>query len=120
MSAETLRKAATLVRERAAAATEPRHADEGVLAWTYDGNPSGAIMGGRWPIAQASAYEYPDGRPHGRIAEHIVTWDPAAAFGVAALLDGIADDFTHDSDYLDGDYVTKAHHLALTILGEDA
>lgn len=86
---EILREAAALMRQRAEAATWARHADEQVPTWTYDGNPSGAVMAGRWCVGQASAYG--DGRGDNRLADHIASWHPAVALAVAEVLDTWAD-----------------------------
>lgn len=93
MSAETLRRAAALMRERATAATPgPWHVCESP-EWHEDSDqaicgPSHeptALMAEEW-------YEDEDGEPTAAIdAHHIASWHPAVALTVAVWLESHAD-----------------------------
>lgn len=99
MSAEVLREAAALMRERAEAATPGPwftheehgrdYADEG---WSYVATITRSG-------AEVTATAYPGGPDHGHDAqadaEHIASWPPAVAFAVADWLEFYA--FTFES-----------------------
>lgn len=85
--ATRIRAAVEQRRTLADAATWPRFADEQGSTWTYDGNPSGAVMAGRWCIGQASAYG--DRLDHNRLAAHIAFNDPARIFADCDLAEKI-------------------------------
>jgi len=90
MSAEILRRAASLMRERAEAAEQPTGGDR----WIIDRLDHYA--------APNEVYTGPLGAESGDVAtatdaataEHIASWHPAVALAVAKLLDRTADD--HD------------------------
>jgi hypothetical protein len=83
MSAEVLREAAALMRERAEAATPG--------PWIWDGYHKEMFTG-----PQVNGCCAGDGWfDHWQDAEHIASWHPAVAHAVADLLDRAADD--HDA-----------------------
>jgi len=81
MSAETLRRAASLMRERAEGATPG--------PWTCYGDHL------VWPSEQGPAANDPIlamvGEAHEDSAEHIASWHPAVALAVADWLDAVAE-----------------------------
>lgn len=77
MSAEVLRRAAALMRERARAATSGPWESIPAGAWT------GRVFGDDDEMVAKTSTETPDN--HGN-AEHIASWHPAVAFAVADLL----------------------------------
>ena len=90
MSAETLRRAAALMRERAEAATPGvwRHTEHGIEAGEY----AEVIVPGR---VECMAYCYGgsstlDGDRIDLDGDHIASWHPAVALAVADLLDLLA------------------------------
>ena len=84
MTAETLRRAAALMRERA---------DDAVLAW---GERPWVTTGLGWDDRQGTTYDVtsPEGlvaaTPCEELSEHIASWHPAVALAVAAWLDRTA------------------------------
>lgn len=110
MTAETLRQAAALMRERAEAAGVPWHPwgdetlpqREGPQAWADDMD---GYLGGEWGV-------------------HAGSWHPAVALAVADWLDSEANtaDETARNDGLPPDYlyVGPAMPVALAYLGTDA
>lgn len=86
MSAERLREAAALIRERAeAASSAPWHVEAGSAGRQSDGSP--------WPaLYVAHADRVPRFRTHSvSDASHIASWHPGVAFAVADWLDTTAD-----------------------------
>ncbi len=105
MSAEVLRKAAALMRERAQAATP-----------------------GPWKVKQHAARDNckcikADGTYVAMYAandaEHIASWDPAMAFSVANLMDHAAEDREETGTYNLGEWVDLLA-IARTYLGADS
>lgn len=100
MSAETLRKAATLMRERAQAAL-PK-----VRAFDEDWFETGCPALNSFRSSEQS---------------HIVSWNPAAALAVAAWLDSTANDVEHVHDpiyNLTSTTVARAIAVARAYLGD--
>lgn len=89
MSADVLRQAAAVMRERAEAAI---HDSEGATRWTATGDGHHAaygvttVNGPLWDIVNDVS---------GPDAEHIASWHPAVALAVADWLDRVADQ--HDT-----------------------
>ncbi len=85
MSAEVLREAARLMRERAEAATDgPWTVDDPGMGRTKEiFGPIGALpgLGRQLPVAE---------RVFGRDAKHIASWHPTVALVVADWLDAVA------------------------------
>lgn len=79
MSAEVLRRAASLMRERAEAATKG--------PWTTD---VGLIISNPGPNAKYVADCYDEPEASADDAKHVASWHPAVALAVADLLDEIA------------------------------
>lgn len=101
VSAKTLQKAATLMRERAAAATPGPwwpHRDDAEMIWYGDEQLTYRLdMDPDAPDADWDAWEKSTGQlSHGNLqraedAAHIASWPPAVAFAVADWLDVIAE-----------------------------
>lgn len=117
MSAELLRRAAVLMRERAKAATPgPWHLDGPwwIDTGEYDmvtGHDRKAVMVPGEPTANPSN------------AEHIASWDPTVALAVADWLDLMAEDY---APYWSKPYaapfvpvIEKAYRIARAYLGEE-
>lgn len=110
MSAEVLREAAALMRERAEAATPgpwfvPDADDEyvGPADVVGDGEP-----GERYIICEHAGCD----------ATHIASWDPAVALAVAKLLDDTAE--TWEMCDLDALFRRSAHTIAVTYTRDHA
>ena len=85
MSAETLRRAASLMRERAEAASrEPAYLDD---HWVYEGGEDGdgifwAVTRNKGDTVAASLFP--------KVSAHIASWHPAVALAVADWLEIMA------------------------------
>lgn len=109
MSAEILRKAAALMRERASAATDG--------PWASSIVDSLPIVFDARAIPEPVVYDQ-ELRPGN--AEHIASWHPAAALAVADWLDSQADLWGHPG-YIDSVFaIHPATTVARTYLGESA
>lgn len=107
MSAETLRRAASLMRERAARALMPPwHVDrrDDGRAWICETAGDGTVE------QTLALHGFPS------TAEHIASWHPAVALAVADLLDRAADD--HDDTPCPA--VDAALAVARAYLGESS
>lgn len=88
MTAEVLRRAAALMRERAEAATSS--------PWHYENGATGfapMVVGDSMAVAETFD------KPHLSDAQHIASWHPAVALAVADWLDATAAE--HESDAAD-------------------
>ena len=118
MSAETLRRAASLMRERAEAATpSPWHTTtEGLThpGWGTEVRSETATVVGDCCGYQGGA-NLADG-------EHIASWHPAVALAVADLLDAQATFMEDGGDFSDieGGGDANALTIARAYLGEDS
>lgn len=98
MSAEVLRRAASLIRERAGAATPGPWVRSGSSIETDHGcSPNHDC----WPVGDTYSGMKPDGSTYPRDlnradAEHIASWHPAVALAVADWLDAEAE--SHRAD----------------------
>ena len=128
MSAETLRRAAALMRERAEAATPGPWVRSGSSIETdHECSPGHDC----WPVGDTYSGMKPDGSTYPRDlnradAEHIASWHPAVALAVADLLDGEAAHFQHNypprqhrDDELDTG-LRRAFTVARAYLGEQS
>ncbi len=106
MSAEVLRRAASLMRERAQAATDAPW----VVERAHPDMPAYVAHEGWWVIA--SRTEQWD-------AEHIASWHPAVALAVADWLDSAADRFDQATTLAGAD-ADHAVTVARAYLGSDA
>jgi hypothetical protein len=123
MSAEVLREAAALMRERAEAATEG--------PWsTYVDPHDDPIVVDQYGLGVQSAVTYDvvcySGQVYSRDAEHIASWHPAAALAVADWLEATAAENNSPEDSALGflNFITADSHAALavarTYLGSDS
>ena len=107
MSAETLRRAASLMRERAEAASrEPAYLDD---HWVYEGGEDGdgifwAVTRNKGDTVAASLFP--------KVSAHIASWHPAVALAVADWLDA---EFNHQFGP-----TAEAIDVARAYLGESA
>jgi len=114
MSADILNRAARLMRERAVAATAPRH------PWALDEDDTAvrARRGAGPTVATTIPLGYEERRAN---AEHIASWHPGVALAFADYLDWMAGQAEIDPSILDG--LTSGRLLvaaALAYLGEYA
>lgn len=123
MSAETLRKAAALMRERAEAATagpwieRQEHGrdftDEG---WSYvavSSLPLSIRSDRQWPDVAATAWPGEDGLDEAvENSTHIASWHPAVALAVADWLDELAGYWEDSARF---GIEASARHPALTV-----
>ena len=132
MSAEVLRRAAALMRERAEAATPGRWVRSGSSIETdHECSPDHDC----WPVGDTYSGMKPDGSTYPRDlnradADHIASWHPAVALAVAKALDDVAqaweicdgwatdpdDDEIPFEDTIDGGWVA----VARVYLGEQS
>lgn len=126
MSAEILRRAAALMRERAEAAMPGPWVRSGSSIET---DHSCSLSHDCWPVADTYSGRKPDGSQQSpsRLrddAEHIASWHPAVAIAVADWLDVHAGDLASSGGHLPscdspGD-VEHALAVARAYLGEEA
>jgi hypothetical protein len=93
VSAETLRRAAALMRERAEAATEGPWSAEAIGSEGYHvfgPNGSRAPMKGRARVAACTWQDWDEVKAD---ADHIASWHPAVALAVADWLDAEAKEY---------------------------
>ena len=117
---DELRRAATLMRERARAATpspwlgDPTGTVVAAADLVDDGTPEKVLpSGGPMEVAECYRNETPD--EHGRNAAHIASWHPAVALAVAAMLDAVAATFHPDQLVLGEDFWSDVQHAALAV-----
>lgn len=118
MSAETLRRAAALMRERAEAATPGpwRVGSEGSEGSRVNPRTGDKREDSRW-IASVNGRVQPE---DGRNAEHIASWHPVVALAVADWLDAVAAIIEEHGGFFDIEGMGDASTLAVarTYLGE--
>jgi hypothetical protein len=123
MSAETLRRAARLMRERAEAARpSPWQVD---AEWWHDDDELGGMDstnlvtagGERKPVAVTAPRDLND--QHNRNADmaHVASWHPAVALAVADWLDSVA---LAERDEVNGADIHNALTVARDYLGESS
>lgn len=118
MTAETLRRAATLMRERAeGASTSP---------WTTLHSkrfgPQAAFSTGLNTVQLSERFETEGGYRGAQNAEHIASWHPAVALAVADWLEWLADrsESGNDIPAMRGQGLEQALAVARAFLGEEA
>lgn len=122
MSAEILRRAAALMRERAEAAdSAPWTQDSSVRGDTVIFNASGHwvtnVTSGRTYAEQVVTFDHEE-----RNGEHIASWHPAVALAVADLLDDLAETEERNHREMGFSPIDIGRHLAVAraYLGESA
>ena len=112
MSADLLRRAAALMRERAKAARAGR--------WFADTEDGTAGVRSPWRFGAQDVAVCDGSLPEGNAinAEHIASWHPAVALAVADLLDTAADHFDPGGEFLP--VYSEALKLAHAYLQEEA
>jgi len=104
VTAETLRKAAALMRERASSASRGPWRYEGYVSESKNpGDGGGWIHRGVGADEYAVAVTLPYSRHPEADATHIASWHPAVALAVADWLDELGEELQADpSDYCEG------------------
>ena len=125
MSAEILRRAASLMRERAEAASpspwEPSHRPDmdwlskSLLVDSSDHEPGSAVMKGDRHV-MASVWPH---RAAAASAEHIASWHPAVALAVADWLDWVTEAVDGLLLPFDAPLYVRALAVARAYLGDD-